>query len=232
MADIERILFENQDEKYRDFNSSLVPTVDKQIVIGVRVPVVRNIGKTLLKDCDFVKNELPRFLNTLPHKYYEENLLHSYFVSECKDFDKTIELTNEFLPYIDNWGVCDTFNPKSFAKNKEALWECVDGWLHSDKTYTVRFGIITAMRHYLDGDFTLDRFERVIAVKSDEYYVKMALAWYMSVALIKQYDIAVEVLKEGRLDVWTHNKSIQKALESYRITDADKDYLRTLKKHD
>lgn len=232
MAEIEKLLFENRDEAYRDFQSALIPTTDKESVIGVRIPLLRKIAKTLLKDSYFVKEELPLFLKTLPHRYYEENLLHSFFVSECDDLAISIELTKEFLPYVDNWAVCDTFNPKTFAKNKDVLWNYIEEWLDADKTYTVRFGIVCAMRHYLDDEFTSEKFEKTIGVKSDEYYVKMAVAWYMSMALVKRYDVAVKALQDGRLETWTHNKSIQKTIESRQVSNEVKDYLRTLKRHD
>lgn len=232
MVNIEKLLFENRDEKYKDFQSALMPTVDKQSVVGVRVPTLRKIAKTLLKDSEFVEHDLPRFLKTLPHEYYEENLLHSFFVSECDDFDKTIKLAKEFLPYVDNWAVCDTFNPKIFAKHKDLLWSYIEEWLYSDQTYMIRFGIVCAMRHYLDNDFDKEKFEKTLGVKSDEYYVKIAVAWYMSMALVKKYDVAVKVLQEGRLETWTHNKSIQKTVESRQVPNEIKEYLKTLKKHD
>lgn len=232
MDKIKQLLFENQDIEYMHFQASLMPTVDSDSIIGVRVPVLRKIASTLLKDDDFVKSELADFLTSLPHAYYEENFLHAIFLSNEKSFEKAIAEIDSFLPYINNWVVCDCFAPKCFAKNKEALWKCIDIWLDSDKTYTVRFGIVNAMRHFLDDDFDENKLKRVLEVKSSEYYVNMALARYFSVALVKHYDIAIKYLQNRTLDKWVHNKAIQKAIESYRISQEQKEYLRMLKIHD
>lgn len=231
MDKIKQLLFENQDIEYKHFQASLMPTVDSDSVIGVRVPVLRKIASTLLKDDDFVKSELADFLTSLPHAYYEENFLHAIFLSNEKSFGKTIVEIDKFLPYINNWAVCDCFAPKCFAKKKDMLWKCIDGWLDSDKTYTVRFGIVNAMRHFLDDDFDENKLKRVLEVDSDEYYINMALAWYFSVALVKHYDIAIKYLQNRCLDRWVHNKAIQKAIESYRISWEQKEYLKTLKIH-
>lgn len=228
MNKIQKLLYDNADEKYRDFHSSLIPDVDKAKIIGVRVPVVKKIAKELKKTNPQMVDE---FLSELPHEYYDENMLHANLLCDVKDFDKAIECTEMFLPYIDNWAICDTFNPKVFAKHKSELWQKIEEWLTSSRVYTVRFGIVMAMRYFLDEDFTEDKFQRIVSIKSDEYYVNMAIAWYMSVALVKQYDVALKVLQSGELKEWVHNKSIQKAIESFRISDDKKAYLKRLKKH-
>lgn len=227
MDKIDKLLFENADAKFRDFTSSLLPTVDKNSIIGVRVPTLRKIEKKFPEM--LTRAEIEEFLQNLPHKYYEENLLHTMMIARVKDFDRAIELTDKFLPYVDNWAVCDTFNPKVFAKYKDALWQNIQRWIISDKTYTVRFGIVNAMRYFLDDDFDIERFEEIVAIKRDEYYIDMAIAWYMSVALVKQYEVAKRVIEERMLDKAVHNKSIQKAIESFRVSDDKKLYLRSLK---
>lgn len=232
MDRIKQLLFENQDVKYQQFQASLMPSVNSDSVIGVRVPVLRKIASTLLKDDDFVKGELAEFLTSLPHEYYEENFLHAIFLSNEKSFEKAIVEIDKFLPYVDNWAVCDCFSPKCFAKNKDELWKWIGKWLDSDKIYTVRFGIVNAMRYFLDDDFDEKKLKRVLAIKSGEYYIKMALAWYLSVALVKHYDVAIKYLQNRCLDVWVHNKAIQKAIESFRISQEQKEYLKTLKIHE
>lgn len=229
MNKIQKLLFDNADEKYRDFHSSLIPDVDKAKIIGVRVPVIKKLAKELKK---INPQTVDEFLSELPHEYYDENMLHANLLCDVKDFDKAIEYTEMFLPYIDNWAVCDTFNPKVFAKHKDELWQKIEEWLSSSRVYTERFGIVMAMRYFLDEDFAEDKFQRIVSVKSDEYYVNMAIAWYMSVALVKQYDVAIKVLQSGKLKDRVHNKSIQKAIESFRISDDKKVYLKTLKKHE
>lgn len=232
MDRIEKLLFDNQDLQYKQFSSSLMPTIEQESVIGVRMPILRKIACELLKDKQFVTCELDEFLCDLPHKYYEQNMLHSILVSKQKCFDMAIEQTQRFLPYVDNWAVCDCFSPKCFEKNKQELWRYIDKWLDSGKTYTVRFAIVNAMRHFLDEDFCEEKLKRVMSVRAEEYYINMALAWYMSTALAKQYDCAIEYIKNGCLGVWVHNKAIQKAIESYRVSDERKEYLKTLKIHE
>ena len=232
MESIKKILFDSRDEKYKQFHSSLMPTIEQDKVIGVRMPSMRAIAKNLQKDESFSKEETRAFLSELPHDYYEENILHALLISNDKEFDKTINEVNRFLPYIDNWAVCDTFAPKCFACHKDELWNHVEKWLCSNETYTVRFGIVTAMRYFLDDDFSLEKFEKVISVRSDEYYVNMAIAWYVSFALIKQYQAVLPYVQKRVLPPWVHNKSIQKACESYRIPDDKKTYLKSLKIYD
>ena len=232
MDKIEKLLFDNRDEKYQKFHSSLVPTLESEKIIGVRMPALRKVAKELEKDEWFTNGGKQEFLQNLPHEYYEENVLHAILLADEKDFYRTIELTEKFLPYIDNWAVCDVFSPKCFAKHKTELWRYIEKWLCQKETYTVRFAIVTAMRHFLDDDFSIDKFEKVIAVRSDEYYVNMAISWYVSFALIKQYDKVVGYIEHEVLPVWVHNKSIQKAVESYRIPNDRKEYLKSLKIHD
>lgn len=224
MTTIQERLFALQDLKYREFHLGLVPTADKDYMIGVRVPQVRKLAKEIAKEegCE-------EFLRQLPHRYYEENNLHAFIIEGMKDYDTCLEEVNRFLPYVDNWATCDSMNPKVFKKHKKELLPQIDAWLTSDKTYTIRFGIGMLMGNYLDEDFTPEYLKKVAAVSSEEYYVNMMRAWYFATALAKQYDATVKVLEEKRLDVWTHNKTIQKAVESYRITPEQKEYLRTLK---
>lgn len=219
---MEAELFALQDEKYRDFSASLVPNIDKSVFIGVRSPELRRLAKKYAKD-----ERIEAFLSALPHKYQEENTLHGFIISLEKDFDKAIAETERFLPYINNWSVCDGTSPKVFEKNKPELLEYIKKWIKSDETYTVRFAIGMLMRHFLDEEFEPWQTELVISVDSEEYYIRMMQAWYMATALAKQYDAAFEVIKAKKLPKWTHNKSIQKAVESYRITDERKALLKT-----
>ena len=220
---IRKQLFELQDLKYRNFNSSLIPTVDKETVIGVRTPQLRKLAKELSKDPD-----IGVFLRTLPHKYYEENNLHGLII-EMKDYDKCIAEMELFLPYIDNWATCDIISPKVFKKHLPELLDEIKVWIGSDHTYTIRFGIKMLMSFYLDDRFKPECPEMVAGVKSEEYYVNMMIAWYFATALAKQYDAVIPFIEGKRLDKWTHNKAIQKSVESYRITPEQKAYLKTLK---
>ena len=224
MKSITKLLFELRDEKYAQFQAKLTPSVDPKLFIGVRVPEVRKLAKTL-KD----NPEVEKYLKELPHKYYDENMLHGLLISEIKDFDMAIEETNRFLPYVDNWAVCDIMSPKVFKKHKEELIKYIKKWTKSKQTYTIRFGIEMLMSHYLDEDFKEEYLDIVAKVKSKEYYVNMMIAWYFATALAKKWDSTISYIEENKLDKWVHNKTIQKAIESYRITDKQKDYLRTLK---
>ena len=221
---IRKQLFELQDLKYRNFNSSLIPTVDKETVIGVRTPQLRKLAKELSKDPD-----IGVFLRTLPHKYYEENNLHGLIIEGMKDYDKCIAEMELFLPYIDNWATCDIISPKVFKKHLHELLDEIKVWIGSDHTYTIRFGIKMLMSFYLDDRFKPECPEMVAGVKSEEYYVNMMIAWYFATALAKQYDAVIPFIEGKRLDKWTHNKAIQKSVESYRITPEQKAYLKTLK---
>lgn len=218
-------LFTLQDLQYRDFQAKLMPTVDKSTIIGVRTPELKKLAKEFGK-----REDVGAFLDELPHTYYDENNLHGFLLCEDKDFDRVIARIDAFLPYVNNWATCDLLSPKVFKKHKAALLPHIRRWLASDKVYTIRFGIETLMSHYLDADFAPEYLDWVAAVESEEYYVNMMIAWYFATALAKQYDAALPILLEQRLAPWTHNKTIQKAIESYRITDEQKAYLRTLKR--
>jgi len=221
-------LFSLQDKKYREFQAKLIPTVDPETVIGVRTPQMRKLAKRLYKETDPV--ELGVFLNELPHKYFDENQLHAFLISEEKDYDRCVAQINDFLPYIDNWATCDQLSPKVFKKHRGELLNNIKEWINSDRTYTIRFGIGMLMQHFLDDDFDPAYPETVAQVRSEEYYVNMMIAWYFATALAKQYDTAITYIEGQKLDVWTHNKAIQKARESYRITPEQKEYLKTLKR--
>ena len=224
MEKIVKELFEMQDEKYRDFQSTLIPGSDLEKVIGIRTPLLRKYAKNLpLEDAK-------AFLLELPHEYFDENQLHAFIVSEIKEIDACIKEVNTFLPYVDNWATCDQMSPVIFKKHKDKLLVEVKRWIASSETYTVRFGIKMLMQHFLDEDFNLEYPEMVAKIQSEEYYVKMMIAWYFATALAKQYDSVIPFIEEGRLEKWTHNKAIQKSIESYRITTEQKKYLRNLKK--
>ena len=217
-------LFELQDVKYRDFQQGLIPSVEQKEFIGIRTPALRKLAKELYK-----AGELDEFFKDLPHKYFDENQLHAFAISEIKDFDECMKALEEFLPFVDNWATSDQMSPKVFKKNKEELFSHIKKWLQSDHTYTVRFGIGMLMQHFLDEDFDLSYPEMVAGIRSDEYYINMMIAWYFATALAKQYESILPFIEEKRLSPWTHNKAIQKSVESYRITDEQKTYLRRLK---
>jgi 3-methyladenine DNA glycosylase AlkD len=218
-------LNENQDEKYAQFQRKLLPTVDPAKIIGVRTPVLRKIAKLFKKN-----EECTVFLRELPHTYFEENLLHGIIISEITDFQSCIQQLEQFLPYVDNWAVCDQTAPKVFKKHKEELLPYIRKWLTSEHVYTVRFAIGMLMQHFLDDDFKQEYLDMVTGIKSDEYYINMEIAWYMATALAKQWETAIPYLETKKMDRWVHNRTIQKAIESLRITDEQKKYLRTLKK--
>lgn len=217
-------LFKMQDIAYRDFNSKLIPTVDKSLFIGVRTPELRKYAKQLAK-----REDIEEFLHSLPHKYFDENQLHAFIVSEIKYFKNCVDKVNEFLPYIDNWATCDQLSPKVFKKHHKELIAYIKEWLKSDKVYTLRFGIGMLMEHFLDEDFDIIYPETVSNIRSDEYYVNMMIAWYFATALAKRYESVLPFIENRRLEIWTHNKAIQKAVESLRISDEKKEYLKNLK---
>lgn len=225
LEEIRKQLFEFQDVKYKDFQKNLIPTVDPESIIGVRTPELRKYAKQLVKE-----NKTDEFLSDLPHKYFDENQLHAFILSELKDYEKCVEEVCRFLPYVDNWATCDQMSPNVFKKHRTELMEYIKQWLESDKTYTVRFAIGMLMQHYLDDEFDIGYAEMVQEVKSEEYYINMMIAWYFATALAKQYDNILPILEQNRLDVWTHNKVIQKAVESYRIMPEQKAYLKSLKR--
>lgn len=218
-------LFELQDKEYAAFQSKLTPTVAPEKFIGVRVPLARKLAKAYIKE-----TESAEFLKILPHKYYDENMLHGLLISEIKNYDECISLVDKFLPYVDNWAVCDIMSPKIFKKNKSRLIDKIKEWSSLSHTYTCRFGLEMLMSHYLDDDFKPEYLDIPASVKSDEYYVNMMIAWFFATALAKQWDCAICYIEQNRLDVWVHNKTIQKSCESYRITDEQKKYLKTLKR--
>ena len=224
MTEIQQRLFALQDAGYRDFHAALMPTVDKALVIGVRMPALRALAKEL-KGTELAAD----FMAALPHKYYEENNLHAALIGHIRDFDACMAAVERFLPYVDNWATCDMMNPRALAKDKAALLERIRLWLQSGHTYTVRFGMEMLMNHFLEEDFREEYPALVASVRSEEYYVRMMQAWYFATALAKQYEAAVTYLEQRRLGAWVHNKTIQKARESFRVSDEQKEYLKSLK---
>lgn len=224
MADLIRQLFQLQDKQYAAFQAKLTPGIAPEKFIGVRVPILRNFAKTFAKD-----PAQEHFLKALPHKYYDENMLHSLLLSQMKDYDACIKQVDGFLPYVDNWAVCDILSPKIFSRYKDKLMPKIQEWSASDHTYTCRFGLEMLMSFYLDADFRPEYLEIVAAARSEEYYVKMMVAWFFATALAKQWESTIPYLEKHVLAPWTHNKTIQKARESYRITPDQKEYLNTLK---
>ena len=213
-----------RDEKFRDFTSKLIPNVDKELIIGVRVPDIRRLAKSLSEE------ERKKFISGLPHKYHEENLLHGVMIQLIKnDIGEVITETEKFLPYIDNWAVCDISQSKLLERYPDVVFGKVSEWAKSEKTYTVRFAIDVLLQFFLDENFTPEVFALAKSIVSDEYYVNMALAWFWSFALIKRYEETLPIIESERLPEFVHNKAIQKARESYRISDERKQYLNTLK---
>lgn len=223
MTDIQKCLFEMQDLKYRDFTAALIPTVDKETIIGVRSPMIRKLARELSTEqkAEFIKN--------LPHKYYEENNLHAAIIESIGNYDALINELERFLPFVDNWTTCDMMRPKIFKKHTPELLAKIREWSKSNHTYTIRFGLEMLMCYYLDGGFKEEYLKIPANVKSEEYYVNMMIAWFFATALAKQYEATLPYIEGKALDRWTHNKAIQKAIESYRITQEQKAYLRTLK---
>ena len=221
---VQKRLFEMQDTGYRDFHARLIPTVKKEKIIGIRTPMLRKFAKEFGKT-----EESEMFLKALPHQYYEENNLHGLLIEQIRDYDKCLEELERFLPHIDNWATCDLLALHMIKKHRDIFIREVYRWIESDKPYIIRFGISMLMRHYLDVGFKPEYPEKVAAICSEEYYVNMMRAWYFATALAKQYEKILPFLEEQRMDIWTHNKTIQKSIESYRITKEQKDYLRTLR---
>lgn len=222
--EIREELNSRRDAEYGEFQAKLIPTIEKETVIGVRTPELRKLARQFAK-----REDVGEFLGDVPHRYFDENQLHAFILSEMKDYEKCIGELELFLPYVDNWATCDQMSPKIFKKHKEKLMEHIDEWLKSDRTYTVRFGVGMLMEHYLDEDFDPAYPEKVAQLRSEEYYINMMIAWYFATALAKQYEAILPYIEEKRLDKWTHNKTIQKAVESYRITPEQKVYLKSLK---
>ena len=226
MNELQQKLFGMRDAAYAAFIAKLTLGFPLGHFIGVRVPLLRTIARSFAKE----EAASQRFLFHLPHSYYEEDMLHGMLISLVKDYDRCLDLIDRFLPYVDNWAVCDTLSPKVFAKHKAQLLENILRWSSSSHTYTCRFGLRMLMTHFLDDSFSADFLEIPAAIRSEEYYVKMMVAWFFATALAKQWEATLPYLENRQLDPWTHRKTIQKAIESYRIPPERKDYLRTLRK--
>lgn len=225
-------LFEMQDLQYREFHKKLIPDIDENAIIGVRTPVLRAYAKELIKEAKSNREiavGLHKFMESLPHCYYEENNLHAFLLETVKDFDESIELVNKFLPCVDNWATCDSMSPKAFKKNTDKLLTYINIWISDEYEYTVRFGIGMLMKYYLDDFYKKEYLDIVSGIHSDKYYINMMIAWFFATALAKQYDDAVSYLEDKKLSVWVHNKAVQKAIESYRVSMEHKQYLKTLK---
>ena len=224
MQEIVDLLLLKQDIKYRDFQAPLFPNVDKETIIGVRTPDLKKLAKEL-----FGSETANKFIETLPHRYFDENQLHAVIISLIKDYETCLKEVEIFLPYVDNWATCDQLSPKVFVKHKDELIISIKKWLKSKDTYTVRFAIGMLLQHYLDESFKEEYLKLVSGIKSDEYYTNMMIAWYFATALAKQYKVSIKYIEDKCLDPWVNNKTIQKAVESYRITDEQKTYLKSLK---
>ena len=222
---IQEKLFEYQDLGYREFNSKLIPNIDKETMIGVRIPDIRKIEKSLSTE------EKEKFLLKLPHKYFEENMLHGIIISNMKDYNKVITNLEKFLPYVDNWAVCDSISPKIFKKNREKVITNVLSWIKSNHTYVSRFGIGMIMQLYLENEYFKKSYLDIIAeIKTEDYYINMMRAWTFQVALVKQWKEAIVYIEKGLLDEFTHNKTISKSCDSYKIEKEKKEYLKTLRR--
>ncbi len=221
--DIIKTLFDLSSTSFRNFNIKLIPTVDPKRVIGVKTPELRDLAKELIKS-----GEYSGFLDELPHRYFDEDQLHAFIIGELRDFDEALFEVERFLPYIDNWATCDQLIPRSFKKNKSELLPLADKWISSGHTYTVRYGIAVYMRYFLDADFKREYLDKIASIKTDEYYINMMSAWYFATGLSKQRESVLPYLEQGRLFTWVHNKTISKAMDSYRISNEDKKYLKAL----
>ena len=221
---IHEILLELKNEEYRQFTAKLVPNIPAETIIGLKTPEMRAIAKNIFMDTD-----RDIFLNALPHEYYEENLIHFFVISMIKDFEECTQRVEAFLPYVDCWPVSDQATPKAFRKNHEKLLPYIRKWIYSDHVYTARFGIRMLMNEFLGEDFREEYLELVATKKGDDYYLKMMVAWYFATALAKRYDETLPYIENHVLDEWTHRKAIQKAVESYRVTDEHKEYLKSLR---
>ncbi len=213
-----------EDKDFKEFQSKLVPNIDPATIIGVRTPQMKQIAKQY-----FGTKEGNAFLKKLPHKYYEENMVHFFMIAMIKDFDECTAAVEEFLPYIDCWPVCDQSSPKVYKKNHDKLLPFIKKWIGSEHVYTARFGMRMLMNEFLDADFKKEYLKLVADKQGDDYYLKMMIAWYFATALAKQYDAAIIYIEKHKLDPWVHRKAIQKAVESYRVTEEHKNYLKSLK---
>ena len=223
-TDLYKKLYSLQDLKYRDMQIKIIPTISPESIIGARTPELKDMAKNIVKDGNWKD-----FLEELPHKYFEENQLHAFVISRIKDLNECMEELRKFLPYVDNWATCDQMSPKIFKKHKEELLTHTKEWIRSDKTYIIRFGVKMLMEHFLDEAYDPQYPEMVAGIRSEEYYVNMMVAWYFATALAKQYESILPFIEGKRLEAWTHNKAIQKSVESRRITEEQKIYLKSLK---
>lgn len=214
-------LFAMRDEKFAKFNAKLIPTTESKCVIGVRTPELKKYAKTI--------STPDKFLQKLPHEFFEENQIHAFILSNIRDFEKCVKLVNAFLPYVDNWATCDQLIPKIFTKNTDHLLPYIHKWIKSKHTYTVRFAIGLLMRYYIGDKFDSSYADMIVKIQTDEYYINMMRAWYFATALAKNWDDIIGIIKNKKLDTWTHNKTIQKSIESYRISPEQKEYLKKLK---
>ena len=224
MKKILESLYSLQDEKYRDFQSKLIPNIPKDKIIGVRIPALRKLAGEMVKN-----GEYKQFIKELPHSYYDEDMLHACILSGIKDLDELIREIDRFLPYVDNWATNDSIRPKAFARDPDRILNKVKEWLSTKDEYYIRFSLVTLLNFYVRDNFRDEINELACSIKSDDYYVNMALAWYFSYALIYQYDATIHLLEKKCLSPWVHNKTIQKAIESYRLSDEVKSYLKSLK---
>lgn len=222
--DLRKELFDLQDKKYRDFQSGLIPDIEKDYFIGVRTPELRKLAKKFSK-----REDIGEYLLELPHRYFDENQIHAFIITEIKDYDECLKYLTAFLPYVNNWATCDQMSPKVFKKEKEKLLVQIREWIGSEQTYTVRFAIKMLMEHFLGESFDKSYADMVAQVTSKEYYVKMMIAWYFATALAKNYEEVLPFIENRRLEKWTHNKAIQKSVESSRILPWQKEYLKSLK---
>lgn len=224
---VRKELFALQEVEYQAFTSKLIPSVSSKDIIGVRVPILKKLGKNLWEE---VPEQIEEYLNTLPHMYLEENHLHAFLIGEIKDYSVCIKRMEEFLPSVDNWATCDIFSPKILKKYPEKVLERIEIWLNSDHVYTKRYAVGVLLSNYLDERFQPEILERVSTIKTEEYYLQMMIAWYFATALAKQYEATIPYLEKPILESWIHNKTIQKAIESRRVTEERKNYLRSLKR--
>lgn len=215
-----------KDEKYKEFNSSLIPNIQKESVIGIRTPILRAYSKVLYKN---TPEKALEFMSCLPHRYFEENQLHAFLIEQIKDYRECMSAFEEFLPYVDNWATCDTMNPKALKKDLPELLEKAREWISSPHEYTCRYGIGVLMRYFLDEQFKIEYLILAADIRREEYYIKMMVAWYFATALAKQYDSVIPFIENRLLDKWIHNKTIQKATESYRVLPEHKAYLKSLR---
>ena len=225
-SDLYRKMYDLQDLKYRDMQIKIIPTINPESVIGVRTPELKSMAKDIMKAGNY-----KGFLEELPHKYFEENQLQAFIISGIKDLNECMAELERFLPYVDNWATCDQMSPKIFKKHREVLFTHIKEWIRSERTYTVRFGVGMLMEHFLEEDYDPKYPEMAANLRSEEYYVNMMIAWYFATALAKQYESIIPYIEQKRLDDWTHNKAIQKSVESRRITEEQKLYLKSLKAH-